>query len=212
MEGFEQAMGQGAAAGPPSPAPQGAPQAPQGAPQGGQAPQNGVPATPEQQAQYNRFFAYSILMLYNEDFMPKVQELFQKTPTPIEAAARVGAAIATRIYTAALDKGAEIPTEVMLYAGQEVMGEIAEMARMAGLANLSPEDVETAYYMAADMVRHALEGAGKIGDIDGKQELDQIRGMIGDDRMGQVVDRMGQVQKQTIASMQGGGQQGRAVQ
>lgn len=203
MEGFEQAMGQGVKPGG-QPTPQG--------PQGGPGPQNGTPATPQQQAQYNRFFAYSLLMLYDEKFLPKVQELFQKSPTPIEAAARVGAAIATRIYIGAEKQGSKIPPEVILYAGQEVMAEIAEMARSAGIADLSQEDVETAYYMAADMVRASLEGAGKIDKTNASQDFEQIRNMVGDDKLNQVLQRMGQVQQQTVSSMQGSGQPAGAAQ
>lgn len=210
MEGFGQAMrGEPAQSQQATPAREATGQQPTSGGGMGLKHATGVPATPEQQAQYNRFYAYSILMLYNEDFIPKVQELFQKSPNAVEAAARVGSAIATRIYMGASKNGATIPPEVMLHAGQEVMGEIAEMARVSGLADLSEEDVETAYYLAADMTRSALEKAGKIDGKNAQADLENIRSLVGDDKLNEIVQRMGAVQQQSMEAMKAQAMQGR---
>ncbi len=93
----------------------------------------GIEATPEQQAQYNKFVGMALSMLFKEDFLPKAIESIKGSSTPVDGMARLGAGIASRLYDKAKQSGEQIDVIVLMHAGLEVMGEIAEMANKAGI-------------------------------------------------------------------------------
>jgi hypothetical protein len=190
MKGFGEAMSGGA------PTPQAPPQA-----NGFQPTQEGTPATPEQQQQYNRFVAMSILMLYDEKFMPKAQQMLSGGTTPVDAMARIGSSIASRIYMGAKKQGAEIPAEVVLHGGWELMNEIRTFAQTTGAGEISDEQMEDAYYLASDMMRSTLQGAGMVDQEQAQGEFEQMRGTFGDDAFDTLVQRLQGVQQQQMSAM-----------
>jgi hypothetical protein len=125
--------------------------------------------------------------------------------------ASIGAGIAQRIYMEAKKNGHEIPPEILVHGGWEVMQEIAMVAEAAGEQGIEPDEIETAYYLAADKVRDALDQAGLIDPQMVQEQSEQIRQMAGDDLIGNVQQRVGGAQQKTMDAMmqqrQAGGQQ-----
>ncbi|MDE4303640.1 hypothetical protein PXK30_09515 [Phaeobacter gallaeciensis] len=204
MNGFADLLkeGQGAA-----PAQQeGAPEQPKGfsTAQGKQAP-------PELQAQYDRFVGMCMKLLWGETFLPKVVQMFKKHPNQTDAMASIGAGIAQRIYMEAKKNGHEIPPEILVHGGWEVMQEIATLAQAAGIEGIEPDEIETAYYLAADKVGEALNQAGLIDHKMVEEQSKQVRQMAGDELIGNVQQRVGGAQQKTMDAMmqqrQAGGQQ-----
>lgn len=171
----------------------------------------GKQASPELQAQYNRFVGMCLKLLWGEKFLPKVVKMFQKHPNQTDAMASIGAGIAQRIYMEAKKNGHEIPPEVLVHGGWEVMQEIATLAQAAGIKGIEPDEIETAYYLAADKVREALDQAGLIDPQMVQEQSEQVRQMAGDDLIGNVQQRVGGAQQKTLDAMMGqrqaGGQQ-----
>jgi len=171
----------------------------------------GKQAAPELQEQYNRFVGMCMKLLWDEKFLPKVVQMFKKHPNQTDAMASIGASIAQRIYMEAKKNGHEIPPEILVHGGWEVIQEIAMVAEAAGEQGIEPDEIETAYYLAADKVREALDQAGLIDPQMVQEQSEQIRQMAGDDLIGNVQQRVGGAQQRTMDAMmqqrQAGGQQ-----
>lgn len=156
--------------------------------------QGGRQASPEEQAEYNKFVAMGVLMLYDKRFMETAREILEKSPQIVDGMARLGAAIATRIYTGAKKQGQEIPAAVILHGGWELMHEVKEFAVVAGFGDITEEDTENAYYMAADMFRSSLDGTGDLDPEAGQQEFEQMRKQYGDDMFAALASRVQGIQ------------------
>lgn len=193
MNGFSDLLGQKEQT---APVP-GAENAPQGM-DGENASEHGRQASPEMQAIYNRFVGACMMAIWDEKFMPKVLKMFQDHPNQTDALALVAAGVAQRIYMGARKKGMEIPLEVMLHGGIEVVQQVAELATAGGIEGIEPDEVETAYYLAADKVRDALSSAGML-DLSGAEEnLAELKSMVGDEPFSNVSGRMQASQQKTM--------------
>lgn len=147
--------GLGAAMGQP-PMPEGQPQAvPQ---QGGDEAAPGAEAlkSPEDKAAYNRMYAYSLMLLYNKQFMPRAVEAL-KTAQSIEATvAQIAVSIGLRLIDAAEDQGVSINTVVLTMSGAQLIYEIAELAEKKAGVKLSQEEMESAFILAAEQSQRAF--------------------------------------------------------
>ena len=120
----------------------------------------GQPASPEQQEQYNKFVLMGMSALLSEDFMPKAVQMLKSAPSKSDAMARIGSTIVGRMYDSAKQQGQPIDPTVMVHGGLEIMQQIGEMAQAAGLEDVTDEDIETAYYLAADQLNDVLGAQG----------------------------------------------------
>lgn len=202
MAGFAEALGQ----------PQQPPQQPaQGMGQGmGQPPKApGVeqkPASPEQQQIYNRFVGMCMMMLWSENFMAKAAKMIKDHPDETDAMASIGAAIVQRVYMAADQQGQPIPLEVLVHGGLEVMQEVAKFAEAAGVQGIDDNEIETAFYIAADKVREALVQAGKADPNEMAAEFEQVRQAVGDDQVSAVQTKVSGAREKTKQSLLNRGQ------
>ncbi|UWQ30269.1 hypothetical protein [Leisingera sp. M523] len=184
-----------------------------GPPQDAKAPQ--VPgtepkqATPEQQRVYNRFVGLSMAMLWSEKFMAKAAKIIKAHPNETDAMAMIGATIVQRVFMAADDQGEPVPPEVLLHGGLEVMNEVATFAQAAGVQGIEPDEIETAYYLAADKVREGLIQAGKLDPQELAGQFEQIKGMAGEEKLANVQGRLQGAQQKTQDALlsRGKGQQ-----
>lgn len=116
----------------------------------------------EQQAAYNRFVGFSLVHLWDEGFMKNAIEILKKAPDITDGMARVTITVGTAVYKKAKEQGADIPDEVVLHGGWEILNNVADMARDIGL-QVTDEDVEDAMHDAATMF---MEIGSKEGWID----------------------------------------------
>lgn len=161
-----------------------------------------IEATPEQQAQYNKFVGMALSMLFKEDFLPKAVEAIKGSSTPVDGMARLGAGIASRLYDKAKQAGEEIEIIVMMHGGLEVMGEIAELANKAGI-EVSMEMAEAAYYQAADMVKSHLENQGDL-DGDDIEDFEDFTAEFGEENIQRALGIREQSSQATQQAMMGG--------
>lgn len=138
-------------------------------------------ASPELQAVYNRFVGLCMAMLWSDRFMSQASKIIQEHPDETDAMAMIGAAVVQRVYMAADQQGEPVPPEVLLHGGLEVMNEVATFAQAAGVQGIEPDEIETAFFLAADKVRAALEQAGKINPDEMAEQFEELRAMVGDD-------------------------------
>lgn len=179
-----------------------APTAPPPAQGMGQAVQDDrKPASPEMQRQYNQFVAMGMLMLYDEKFMKTAEKIFQKGVNITESMARIASGIAMQIVSAAKNKGQEIPPEILLNGGWELMNEVRSFANMVTEQEVSDDDMETAFYLAADMLRAAMQGAGMVDQEVMKGEFERISQQVGPDAYDSLVQRLRGVHEQTASAL-----------
>lgn len=159
------------------------------------------PASPEMQKQYNQFVAMSLLMLYDEKFMKTAEEIFKKGVNVTESMARVATGIAMQIVSGAKNQGQDVPPEILLNGGWELMNEVRTFAQAATEKEISDDDMETAFYLAADMLRAAMQGAGMVDQETMKGEYERISQKIGPDAFDALVQRLRGVHEQTAAAL-----------
>ena len=181
---------------------------PDQAPKGGLAASHGKQASPEMQSLYNRFVGACMLAIWDEKFMPKALKLFQQSPNQTDAMASIAAGVVQRVFAGAKKQGSQMPIEVMIHGGLEVVQQVADLASAAGVEGIEPDEIETAYYLAADKVRDALTKSGDLDASAADQDLEQLRSMAGEETFANVSSRMQSAQQKTMEGLMAQGQQG----
>lgn len=148
----------------------------QGGPSTGQKP-GAAPATPEEQAAYDAFMGLFMTTLYDDATMPTVIEMMRKAPTPMEGASRAVVMIGVRVLEAAKEAGDDVPLHVVMHAGLEAVALVAELAAAAGAPQMSAQQIEATYFLAADKFgavarqRGLLEVSPDDIDVEGMEQL-----------------------------------------
>jgi hypothetical protein len=123
----------------------------------------------DEQAAYDQFVGNALMLIYDEKSMPSVVKMLEGNGNPKEGLAGAAVSIVQRLHESATNAGREIPGDVMLHGGLQIVEELAELQADAGIAKLAAGEVEGAYYRALDMYREHLQ---KTGAID-QQALEQ---------------------------------------
>lgn len=153
------AMPQPKAAGAPAPPPGGA-QTP-GAGMGTAEKPGQRKATPQQEQQYSALYSAAVAMLYSEKFKAKAIKMLKSDGDPVDLMARLGAPIFSRVVTEMAKRGAELEAVAVIEAGRTFIEEIGDLAKTVG-TEVSDEDIENAFYIAADTVRETAVAAGLL--------------------------------------------------
>lgn len=178
-------------------APGGAPPpgaAPAGAPDAG-APADMQDASPEEQEVYNRVVALGMLAIYNEKMMPRTVEFLKSAPDPVDAVAEVAAAIAGRVYAQAKEDGTDIPGDVLLPAGHEIVAETAALAHHAGVASLDEGQVDAAFYKAAEKFSQNARQMGIYGPEQEEQDRAELSRMVSSGELDGIMQQIAGVQQ-----------------
>lgn len=162
---------------------------------------HGKQASPEMQKTYNRFVGACMLVVWDEKFMPKALELFQNSPNQTDALASVTAGVVQRVSQEAKKRSQPIPLEVMVHGGLEVVQQVADMATTGGIQGIEPDEIETAFYLAADKVRDVLVASGDLDLSEAKQGMEQLRAAGGEDVLSNVQTRMQGAQQKTMDAL-----------
>lgn len=136
--------------------------------------QLGEAASPEEQEIYNRVVAMAILAIYDKKMMPKTIEFIEKSDDPVEAVAEIVSQIGMRVYNKAKEKGHDIPGDIMLHAGQEIVEEVINLAEAAGVAEFTPQQAEAAFYAAADKFGQAGRKMGVYSEEQAKSDMAEL--------------------------------------
>jgi hypothetical protein len=149
----------------------------------GQAPdQEGVPATPEEQAQYEQFVDNAMTLIYDEQTRPGVLQSLGGDD-PVAALANTAAMVVLQVENAADDQGTELADGVVFNAGVAVLEDLAGLATEAGIHAFTEEETEAALYQALDIYREMKAGAG---GIDQEQHAAELQALMQADQQGQL--------------------------
>lgn len=148
--------------------------APAPAPPQGDAAQ-GTPATPEEQALYNRVVAMAMLAIYDDKMAPKLADRLKKAPDVVEMIGEISATMAMRVYTE-LKSSQPVPGDVMMHAGKEIVETVGELAE-AVQVEVSADDLERAFYHALDKFRSMAQQSGDYGEEQATEDAAALREM-----------------------------------
>lgn len=162
------------------------------------------PASPEEQRLYNHFVAKAMMLTYDEKMFPQVLSMLEGEGDPVEGLARATAMIVARVASAAEQAGQQLSGDVVLHAGTEVLEDLAELAREAGIKDFSqdPDALEASYFRALDHFRMTLQDAGAIDQEAAKRDLGMLQEM---DQAGQLEGMFRDLAKQDPRSARAGG-------
>lgn len=148
---------------PPAPAATAAPMgaaAPGVEAEGGQ----GEPATPEEQAQYDAFVKNGFEIIYSGGKVaPNILKALDGDGDPKAGLANVTVMVVSRLVKSADEAGQDISADVVMHGGAEILADLANVQKEAGIADLSDDEQEGAFYQAVDMYRDMEQ---KMGGID----------------------------------------------
>lgn len=156
----------------------------------GMAPDGATPATPEQQAQFDKFVAMGMAILYDPQFIPRARAVIAGEGEAVEGIAEVAVGIVGRIFMQAKKEGEDIDPAVVLHGGWQIINYVAEVARVSANVEISPEDIEAAFYIAADKFRQTLEKNGVVEPMqDPGAGLQQARQVADETQLRGAVER-----------------------
>lgn len=161
-------------------------------------------ATPEQQASFDKFLAASRSLLFDDSFLEKGANIMSQAATTVDGMARIGASIASRIYMQAAKEGEIIETIVLVEAGRVFMNDIADFAKALN-HEVSEDDIDDAYLMAADMVRKTLDDSGLLDREMMEKEAAQAREIFTEEDFNPIRERMAKSRQAVSDNMIPGG-------
>lgn len=152
-----------------------------------------TPASPEQQEMFDALVGMSMVALYDQKFSKSARNLLGSEPNPVMGVAKISVSLITKAIKGAKSKGANLDLAVILHGGYRIVSEVVEFAVKSAKIDMNEEDAETAFLMAADMVRPALEGMNalspeEIQKIDA--ELEKLKAMAPEGAMDGVQQRL----------------------
>lgn len=160
------------------PAPEAPEEEPMTAP-GEEVPQDGEQASPEEQQQYETFYANAIELIYSEKgdyaMLKQVLDRLRKGEDPIEGLAAVASNVFMALVTSASKNGVQISPDVMMQGGYDIVADLAELAGRAQVHTYTEEETEGAYYRAADMVREQMQNSGMLDAEKSATEFEMLR-------------------------------------
>jgi hypothetical protein len=155
---------QGAMQGAPVPA-QAQPQAQQMPPVAPQEMEQGMDdggVTPEEQEVYETFVSQAQLAIYTPETTTAFLKVMKASSDPVSELGKFAANVAFRVVQAAQEQGVDIDDEIILQGGAEIVEVLVEVSEEGGGPNFEPDQVDGAFYAAADEYRSLMEGAGQV--------------------------------------------------
>lgn len=132
--------------------------------------------SPEEQAQYDRFIANGLRLIFEGNRDQAILARIEKGANPVEGLASATLFIVMRLKESAEKAGQQISNDVLFHGGMEIMENVAELAKRAKLHAYTPKEIEQALYVALD--QYSTQEVQK-GTID-KESLQQDFQMLMD--------------------------------
>lgn len=112
-----------------------------GEPQG----EEGTNVTPDEQAAYDSVVTHAMTMMYDGETAQQVLQVLQSGESLAEGVAQATVMILSRVYDSSRQQGQPLSDDVLMAAGEEIVGLLFELAEAAGLGEATDDDV----FMAA---------------------------------------------------------------
>lgn len=147
-------------------------------------------ASDEEQELYETFTAMGLIGIYGKDSRDQLSEIFKRSDDLVNSVAEVSSAVALRVFSMAKDSGVDIPGEIVLHGGKEIVEAAVEMAEAATGEQFTPQMMEEAYLAAADQFAMSAEQAGYYGQDVREKDFVAISKMKSDGRIDKILEQM----------------------
>ena len=148
---------------------------------------------PQNQEQYDVFMANGMNVLHDEKVSDQIISQIIKSQDPVESIARATVDLIIRLETSASQNGVQVADNVKMQAANQLMGEIINLAEMAGMKQLTDEERYKAFSLAVSMY---LDESVKSGNITPEQLAQMGQEMQGTPEGQKIVQQMGGQQGQ----------------
>jgi len=118
--------------------------------------------SPDEQAEYDKFVDNGLKLIYSEQMMPKIIERLGASKNPIEGLANVTFMVVQRLEASAEKAGRQISEDVLFNGAVEILEDIANLAKEAGVHDFTEEEMESAGYAALDLYGEAKQQSGGL--------------------------------------------------
>lgn len=148
-------------------------------PQEGLVPPVGEPqpnVSPEEQAEYEQIVDNAYSLLYED--MPTLLKSIAGGGDPVTGLAQTVANTMSRLIGSAAKAGRKFDGGTVLQAGVEILEDLASLAQDSGIHDFTPEELESATYLAAEMFRDLQQKSGNLdpnefaGDLETLQQAE----------------------------------------
>jgi hypothetical protein len=132
---------------------------------------------PEEQQAYDKFVGNAYRLMYDDKVMPQVVEALKGDGQPVEGLANAATMVATRLFDAAEQEGEQIPDDVKYHGAVEIIEDLANLQKEAGIADLDEKQIEEAVYRALDIYKSTQEQRGTLDKEGYQQDFQEIQQM-----------------------------------
>lgn len=178
--------------------------------------EEGVPATPEEQAQLEDFVMAALVLIYEEkqvrpaimdmldDDMSDLNAVLGQTLAAIEEGEEQGAdpppphllAIAATAVMIVMQLNsmadAPLPDEIIFHGGKEIVEELVEISTKMG-NEIGPDEANRAFLIATDLYREAAADAGLVDEAELAKQFEEIVAADKQGRLGEVLPALDQI-------------------
>lgn len=128
----------------------------------------------EEQQQYNRFVGNGMQMMFAEEGLSTVVESLKGDGNPVEGLANSVVAVVTRLEDSAKQAGEAVSGDVLYHGGVELLEQLADLAKVAGVHDFSEDEMESAMYLALDTYRITREQDGGLPQDRMKADMQEL--------------------------------------
>lgn len=148
-------------------------------------------ATPEEQAQYDKFVTDGLSLIYEggkvregvldlldddpSDLIAAFGQADELSPENFGPAVALGAAAAVVVLEIVRNEQDPHEGAIILHGGQAILEELADIAREAGIHEFSPEEVNDALLVGMDLYRAAAERDGLYNPEDAQADAAELQ-------------------------------------
>lgn len=130
------------------------------APQGDEIQGGETNASPQQQAQYEKFVLAATDMIYDQKIMPGIVERLGALDDPIESLANTAILVTQRVNDAATKAGEPVEEAVSFNAAMEIIMDLATLAKESGVHEYTPQEMQSA---TERMIQLGTKGGPQVG-------------------------------------------------
>ena len=117
---------------------------------------------PEIQEQVDIFMANGLRMIHSEEVSSNIVNSIVSSQDPLASIAKATVSVVNRLEESAAEKGVQLQQEALIAIGNQLMGNIIEMAEIAGVEELTEEERAKAFSLAVSEYLGQAVDSGKI--------------------------------------------------
>lgn len=164
--------------------------------------------SPEEQAEYDEFVTNGMKLIYSENTMDQVLQTIESDGDPVQGLGNAVATVIMRLEDSAEKGGREISGDVKLNAATELLEQMADLAKEAGIHDFSEQELEAALYRGLDTYREARQEQGRLPKEELTEDFAELIEADREGRVDEVVPGLEEYARQRAPEGAGGGEQG----